>query len=40
LAVLDNQLKGKFLPGDFIWEGDLSRAFPQEKYWYLYGGLK
>jgi hypothetical protein len=40
LAVLDGQLKGKFVPGDFIWEEDLSRAFPQETFWYLYGGLK
>jgi len=40
LSSLDTVLKSYWLPGEFIWEADLSTAFPQRDYWFLYGKLK
>lgn len=40
LRGLDQLLRAVFLPGDFIWEKDLSDGFPPDSYWYLYGQLK
>ncbi len=37
LTPLDAQLKAILHPGDFIWEEGAAAAFPQEKYWFLYG---
>lgn len=37
---LDRFLRAVFLPGKFIWEEDLSPAFPPEPFWFLYGNLK
>ena len=36
LSELDKVLQAKLLPGGFVWEDDLKKAFPPEKYWYLY----
>jgi hypothetical protein len=40
LAGLDKLLFARFIPGDFIWDPQLSQSFPQQPYWYLYGNLK
>ena len=40
LAVLDTQLKGIFIGGDFIWDAALQAGFPPDPYWYLYGTLQ
>lgn len=40
LARLDARLRAAFIPGPFVWEADLSIAFPQQTWWYLYGRLK
>jgi hypothetical protein len=36
LSGLDKALQAKLLPGRFVWEDDLNKAFPPGKYWYLY----
>lgn len=36
LRTLDLRLKGKGIPGDFIWDDFLASAFPQDRFWYLY----
>jgi hypothetical protein len=40
LDSLDGLLKAAFQPGEFIWEPELSSAFPPPIYWYLYGRIK
>ncbi len=40
LSGLDSLLRARFLPADFIWEAELTKSFPQQTYWYLYGRLK
>ncbi|MFO3796334.1 MAG: hypothetical protein ACK8QZ_03505 [Anaerolineales bacterium] len=40
LAALDARLRTAFIPGPFVWEADLSTAFPPQTWWYLYGKLK
>jgi hypothetical protein len=40
LSGLDAILKSLWLPGAFVWEADLSAAFPEPDYWFLYGKLK
>jgi len=37
LRSLDSRLRGRFVPGKFIWEDDLRLAFPKDKFWFLYG---
>src|SRR3972149_4080497 len=37
LAGLDQLLQAKFVAGEFIWEPEMSPAFPRDTYWYLYG---
>jgi len=37
LERLDQRLKGRFRPGDFVWESELEAKFPAEPCWYLYG---
>ena len=39
-ALLDNQLKQVWKPGDFIWFDEWQPAYPQEDYWWLYGKAK
>ncbi len=36
LRTLDLRLKGKGMPGDFIWDQQLAGAFPRDRFWYLY----
>jgi len=40
LDSLDVLLRGRLLPGTFVWDTDLISAFPQDEFWYLYGTLK
>lgn len=40
LKGLDRLLQAVFLPGEFIWEPGLERAFPKNPYWYLYGRIR
>ncbi len=40
LAMLDMTLRSVFVPGEFIWEQELSAVFPADTYWFLYGNLK
>ncbi|SRR5690554_2113227 len=37
VAMLDRQLRQKWLPGEFVWPQEWKRAYPKEKYWWLYG---
>jgi hypothetical protein len=39
LFGLDRFLRAVFIPGDFIWEQELSQGFPAQPYWYLYGSI-
>jgi len=36
LHSLDLRLKGKGIPGPFIWDLQIVRAFPSDRFWYLY----
>ncbi|MCL4560822.1 MAG: hypothetical protein M1281_09435 [Chloroflexi bacterium] len=40
LSGLDLRLQSALLPGPFIWESDVEKAFPVKEFWYLYGSLK
>jgi hypothetical protein len=40
LAGLDRLLETAFLPGKFVWEPQLSSAFSQKEFWFLYGNLR
>jgi len=37
--TLDGLLQSVFQAGEFVWDTDLTPAFPRQKYWYLYGNL-
>jgi hypothetical protein len=37
LRGMDLMLKALFVPGEFIWEASLQTAFPEPKFWFLYG---
>ena len=39
LAALDAHLKAVLRPGAFIWDSELSKSFPPDIFWYLYGSL-
>lgn len=39
LKGMDSYLRAVLQPGPFIWHPDLTAAFPQDTYWYLYGTL-
>jgi len=39
LAGLDGYLKSVLVVGEFIWEGEVARGFPLERFWFLYGTL-
>ena len=36
LAMLDQILRGLTQPGPFVWEPEISEAFPKEGFWFLY----
>jgi len=40
MSRLEAVLRANLIPGDFIWEDDLSPGFPRDVYWFLYGKLK
>lgn len=37
LSALDTRLRGRFVPGDFVWPEAWERAYPRNVYWWLYG---
>lgn len=37
LAQLDEHLRRRWQPGDFVWPAVLQPAYPAEMYWWLYG---
>jgi hypothetical protein len=37
LAMLDQNLRTHWQPGDFVWPESWRPAYPQGKYWWLYG---
>jgi hypothetical protein len=39
LDALDALLRAGFIPGRFVWDEVFQGAFPQSKFWYLYGSL-
>ncbi len=39
LEHLDSLLRSRLVPGQFIWDAELEKAFPADVYWYLYGLL-
>ena len=39
LNTLDERLRLKFLPGEFLWAKELTSQFDEQKYWFLYGKL-
>ena len=40
LGPFDAVLRKIFKPGAFIWDESLAKGFPQDNYWYLYGGVR
>lgn len=34
---LDNNLRQRWQPGEFVWDAAWQAAYPPAKYWYLYG---
>lgn len=39
LNSLDAQLRQTFRAGAFVWDAELQSAFPQDRFWYLYGAI-
>jgi hypothetical protein len=39
LKPLDSVLRKILIPGPFIWGEELAPGFPEEDFWYLYGGF-
>ncbi|MCP5096943.1 MAG: hypothetical protein GY943_15445 [Chloroflexi bacterium] len=37
INVLDRHLNGRWQPGHFLWNPVWQAAYPEEKYWWLYG---
>jgi hypothetical protein len=40
LGSLDKLLEAVFMPGSFVWEAEVTGAFDQADFWYLYGKLR
>ena len=40
LTPLDNILRNILIPGEFIWGEELAPGFPEEDFWFLYGGFR
>lgn len=40
LSRMDEVLRAAFIPGAFLWESELSPAFPPQDFWFLYGRLR
>jgi hypothetical protein len=39
LPKLDTRLRAVFTTGTFLWDAELTLGFPEQQYWFLYGGL-
>jgi hypothetical protein len=37
VGMLDQNLRTHWQPGDFVWPGEWQAAYPQGRYWWLYG---
>ena len=37
VALLDRELRRIWEPGEFVWPQEWKGAYPQERYWWLYG---
>jgi hypothetical protein len=37
--ALDLFLRGRFIPGEFVWDEKIKPSFPATTYWFLYGFL-
>jgi hypothetical protein len=37
LSTLDQNLRRRWRPGDFVWPTSWQSAYPQARYWWLYG---
>jgi hypothetical protein len=37
LAGLDQELRNRWQPGEFVWPDGWQPAYPEEEYWWLYG---
>ncbi len=40
LPGLDSKLKGRLIPGEFVWEKQVAAGFDRAEFWFLYGTLK
>ena len=40
LADLDDVLRSRLVPGEFLWEPELQSIFPSSDFWFLYGRLR
>jgi hypothetical protein len=40
IVLLDNNLRGRWHSGGFLWPEAWQPAYPRTEYWYLYGGVK
>lgn len=40
LAAADSKLKALTAAGDFVWNGDLEKAYPKSKFWFLWARPK
>jgi hypothetical protein len=34
--MADGLLRARFKPGEFVWEPELAKAAPADKWWWLY----
>jgi len=39
LAALDSRLRALWRPDGFVWEEELAKAFPHDRFWFLHGRL-
>ena len=40
ITPLDLNLRAIFEPGEFVWDAELAPGFPEERFWFLYGGIR
>lgn len=40
LEALDNSLRARWKPGEFVWPEEWKSAYPASEYWWLYGSPK
>ncbi len=39
LTMLDQEVRGRLIAGDFVWGEDLAEGFPKDTFWYLWGDV-